>query len=158
MLPERREPAGRGFQNPAAVSACTKEFPARLRRSNPTGVRTTKYITDITIGVVTREMACASAIQARSTGPRYVGTINPARMSRPPTVPKPFISHGCPRHQVIAASTAKAPPTVRPKRRPCATVNRVGTRAAIRVSPTISVGSAYRAGTAREPGNRCVCA
>src|SRR5512141_2011021 len=70
------------------------------------------------IGVVTREIACASFIHARSTGPRLAGAINPAtaRMTAIPMRMAGGIRR--PRQYEIAPSTANAAATVKANRRP----------------------------------------
>ena len=80
---------------------------------------TSRYIAPITIGVVTLEIAWASAIQARSTGPRNVGMTRPARTSAPPS----DAEHG--RRRRVRRATRRCPrgpanaaPTVSPNRRP----------------------------------------
>src|SRR5215218_3484688 len=75
-------------------------------------VNNPKYSTPITIGVVIREIACANAIQARSTGPSNPGATRPARSKTPPSDPSTVAVRCAPRQYATPARTANAVPTV----------------------------------------------
>src|SRR5258708_4125140 len=75
-------------------------------------------------GVVTREIARATAIHARSTVPKRRGAIQPARKNIPAIAAKTKPASSLPRHHEIAPRTANAPASVHAKRRPSLAVNR----------------------------------
>ena len=121
----------------------------------PIGVITSRYITPMTIGVVTLE------IGVRQRHPTPLDRLelrrddHPASVSDPPSRPRTVVVVGWPRHHAIPAKHEKRRPTVSPKRRPSAAVNRAGTPAAMPESPSIPVESPSRARTVRARERRC---
>ncbi len=83
-----RPPDGGSVQKLPSFASCRIALRPNNRITSPIGVRITKYMTPMNMGVVIFESTWAKPIQARCTGPRLRGTSAPATSSAPAMPPK----------------------------------------------------------------------
>src|SRR5256885_1436160 len=119
-----RAGAGLGTQRLASRRWRVSGFRPVTRITNPMGAITAKYTIPRNTGVVTRDSAAPKPSHARCTGPRRDGTATPARKSTTPNPRAIPATPARPRHHKTPPITMNAAPSVRPKRRPSAAVNR----------------------------------